>query len=65
MIAPHGGRLIERIAGKKEKEDLLSLRGEYPEIEISRELAFEVENIAVGLFSPLEGFLGKEDFHSV
>jgi len=65
MIAPHGGRLIERIAGKKEKEDLLSLRGKYPEIEISRELAFEVENIAIGLFSPLEGFLGKEDFHSV
>jgi len=65
MIAPHGGRLIERIAGKKEKEDLLSLRGKYPEIEISRELAFEVENIATGLFSPLEGFLGKEDFLSV
>jgi len=61
----NGGRLIERIAGKKEKEDLLSLRGKYPEIEISRELAFEVENIATGLFSPLEGFLGKEDFLSV
>ena len=34
-------------------------------ISITEDLANDVENIADGIFSPLEGFLGQQDFESV
>ncbi|HEX9845050.1 MAG TPA: sulfate adenylyltransferase [Candidatus Nitrosotenuis sp.] len=57
VIKPHGGRLINRIA-QKNPDGLYS-------ISISEDLANDVENIADGIFSPLEGFLLQADFESV
>jgi len=56
-IKPHGGILINRIT-KIDPTGLFS-------ITITEDLANDVENIADGIFSPLEGFLGQEDFESV
>jgi len=56
-ISPHGGKLINRI-NKVDSEGLFS-------VSVSADLANDVENIADGIFSPLEGFLGKQDFESV
>jgi len=56
-IKPHGGILVNRIS-KVDPAGLLS-------ITISEDLANDVENIADGIFSPLEGFLGQKDFESV
>ena len=56
-IKPHGGKLINRYI-QKDPSDLES-------IIISEDLANDVENIADGIFSPLEGFLCNEDFQSV
>ncbi len=56
-IKPHGGVLINRIS-KVDTTGLFS-------ISISEDLANDVENIADGIFSPLEGFLGQQDFESV
>lgn len=56
-IKPHGGILINRIK-QVNSSGLFS-------IQISQDLANDVENIADGIFSPLEGFLGKQDFESV
>ena len=56
-IKPHGGKLVNRIT-KTDPSGLYS-------ISISEDLANDVENIADGIFSPLEGFLGKKDFESV
>ncbi len=63
LPAPHGGTLKERMASEKEKEEIL--KENLPEIEVERDLAWEVENISVGLFSPLEGFMKKEELKSV
>ena len=58
MIIPaHGGQLVNRIV-EKNPEGLL-------EVTINQDLANDVENIADGIFSPLEGFLGQQDFESV
>ena len=57
MIKPHGGILVNRIT-KADTTGLFS-------ITIEKDLANDVENIADGIFSPLEGFLGKSDFQSV
>jgi len=65
MIPPHGGKLIDRVLKGEERQKALARARILPKIELDRELAFEVENIATGVFSPLEGFLGKEDFESV
>ncbi|MFB5636478.1 MAG: sulfate adenylyltransferase, partial [Nitrosopumilus sp.] len=56
-IKPHGGILVNRIK-KIDPTGLFS-------ITISEDLANDVENIADGIFSPLEGFLNKQDFESV
>lgn len=56
-IKAHGGKLINRIT-KADSSGLYS-------IIISDDLANDVENIADGVFSPLEGFLGKKDFENV
>ncbi len=56
-IKPHGGVLVNRIT-KADPTGLFS-------ITTSEDLANDVENIADGIFSPLEGFLGQQDFESV
>ena len=65
MISPHGGKLIDRVQKGGERQKAIERAKVLPRIELNQELAFEVENIATGVFSPLEGFLGKEDFESV
>jgi len=65
MINPHGGRLINRILRREEKEKLLERAKELPSLKLASESISEVENIAFGVFSPLEGFLGKKDYQSV
>ncbi len=57
MINAHGGKLINRVT-KTNPSGLFS-------VEISADLANDVENIADGIFSPLEGFLNRQDFESV
>ena len=56
-IKPHGGVLVNRIT-QADPTGLFS-------ITITEDLANDVENIADGIFSPLEGFLGQQDFESV
>jgi len=56
-VKPHGGKLVNRIT-KTDPSGLYS-------ISISEDLANDVENIADGIFSPLEGFLGKKDYENV
>lgn len=56
-IQAHGGRLISRIADG----DTSGMHS----VQISPDVANDMENIADGIFSPLEGFLGEQDFESV
>jgi sulfate adenylyltransferase len=56
---PHGGRLINRFTASDGKaEDMLA-------IQVSGDLRNDIENIADGVFSPLEGFVGEQDFQSI
>ena len=58
LPAPHGGKLIYRVNEEKNIDGM-------ERIEISNDLAHDIENIAYGVFSPLEGFLCREDFENV
>ena len=65
MVArPHGGRLVNRVATEARRERILAETPEIPQIQIDSDRAVEAENIARGIYSPLEGFMLSEDFES-
>lgn len=59
---PHGGTLVNRVrvanSGIESNDDM-------PSLDISADLRNDVENIADGVFSPLEGFVAHDDFQSI
>jgi sulfate adenylyltransferase len=65
MIQPHGGKLVDRVLKGKAKGDAAARAGRLPRVAIDAELVSDVENIATGVYSPLEGFLGEADFRNV
>jgi len=65
QIKPHGGKLISRVLDHNSKEKYLEQVPGMKNISISLDRAKEIENIASGLFSPLEGFLAQEDYNNV
>ncbi len=65
MIQPHGGKLVDRVVSEKESQRIADSFQDYVTIEINHEDAQEINNIAHGIFSPLEGFLTGNEFESV
>ncbi len=65
MSQPHGGTLINRMATGDKKERLQEEAEEMKSLTLNSELRKDIHNIAHGVYSPLKGFLCKEDFDSV
>lgn len=65
MISPHGGKLVNNVLKYSEKKKILRNIKKYKAIELDEEQIKEVKNIARGVYSPITGFLKKEDFESV
>jgi len=62
LIRPHGGKLVNCVLTEPpEKSYLHSL----PRVRLDSNKQMDVEQIAFGAYSPLEGFMGQEDFQSV
>ena len=62
---PHGGRLVNRLASESVREKVGGELSEFAAVAVREGVAFDVENIAYGVYSPLEGFMVEEEFHSV
>ncbi len=58
---PHGGNLVENMLPFEERKNLDDL----PKLIVSEEDIIDAEQIAIGSFSPLNGFMKKEDLFSV
>ncbi|MCJ7610827.1 MAG: sulfate adenylyltransferase, partial [Candidatus Aminicenantes bacterium] len=65
MIRPHGGKLVERSLKPDQKKAALDNSKGWPKIRLNAESVSDVENIAWGVYSPLEGFLGEKEFLGV
>ncbi|OHB49282.1 MAG: sulfate adenylyltransferase [Planctomycetes bacterium GWF2_39_10] len=66
-IAPHGGKLVNRIVSMEDREILQDKAAHYDMKKIqlnSREMS-DLDMIAVGAMSPLEGFMCKADYDNV
>jgi len=65
MIQPHGGKIVDRALKGKAREEALARAARLPRLVIDAEIVSDLENIATGVYSPLEGFLGEADFKAV
>ena len=64
-MKPHGGKLVDRTLEGTEREDALKRVNRLEQIKISPTVASDVENIAKGVFSPLKGFMKREELETV
>lgn len=65
LITPHGGKLVNREAHGAERENLFRASATLPIVTINARAEADLELIAIGALSPLEGFLGEADYLSV
>ena len=63
--APHGGVLINRVLSGKALERARDDAKHLMSITVDSDLVNDIENIADGIFSPLEGFMQSHDFADV
>ncbi|ABB56327.1 sulfate adenylyltransferase [Synechococcus elongatus] len=64
-IAPHGGQLIQRIATAAERQEFLAQADHLPRVQLDERALSDLVMIAIGGFSPLNGFMGQTDYESV
>jgi sulfate adenylyltransferase len=64
-IAPHGGELVDRRVPAEERDERLGKAAELPRVLLGPRAISDLEMISTGVFSPLKGFLGREDYESV
>ncbi len=65
LITPYGGKLVNLVVGEKERTELLPYAHTLPSIQLSARSLCDIELLAVGAFSPLDRFMGKEDYLGV
>ena len=64
-IAPHGGTLVDRTAPAEELGERLREVAELPSVALGPRTISDLQMISTGVFSPLEGFMLKEEYESV
>lgn len=64
-IAAHGGKLINRIVEGSERESLLAKASTLAKITLNSREMSDLDMIACGALSPLEGFMNQKDYDSV
>src|SRR6266576_1833726 len=65
LISPHGGKLINREVAGPERERFINAATELPALRLNAREISDLEMIATGAYSPLEGFLNPSDYDSV
>jgi sulfate adenylyltransferase len=65
MIQPHGNTLVDRTVDAARSEQLRESFGSHTTVALDRNLLFDFQNLARGVYSPLEGFMSRNDFLKV
>jgi sulfate adenylyltransferase len=64
-VEPHGGRLINLLVDAERAALLKEISLDLPDITLNDRQLCDLELLATGAFSPLEGFLSRADYESV
>ena len=65
LIEPYGGTLVNLVSEGEERLALIEESKRWPSIKISARATHDLELIATGGFSPLDRFMGQEDYERV
>jgi len=65
LIAPHGGKLVDRVVRGEERKALLERSKGLERIELNDRNLADLECIATGVYSPLEGYMEESDYRLV
>src|SRR6267154_1390659 len=65
LIRPHGGTLVNREVTGAERKRLIESAAGMPALRLGAREISDLEMIATGAYSPLEGFLDRSDYGSV
>ncbi|MGL4879899.1 MAG: sulfate adenylyltransferase, partial [Waterburya sp.] len=65
LIPPHGGELINRLATSDEKQNFLAKADSLPRVQLDERATSDLVMIAIGGFSPLNGFMEQNDYLGV
>jgi len=64
-ISPHGGTLVDLIVNQERAEELKGLSRDWPSWDLTPRQICDLELLATGGFSPLNGFLCRNDYEGV
>src|SRR3989337_1621788 len=65
LPAPHGGTLVDRRLSPPAVQEMAAELPRLPRLEVTREQAYDIVNVATGAFSPLQGFMGEVEVEAV
>ncbi len=65
LITPHGGELINRQIQGGEREELIRMATTFPSVQLNNRQISDLLLIAIGGYSPIDGFLNEADYTSV
>ncbi len=65
LIPPYGGELVNLMVPEEEREALAAYAMDLPVLRLTERAACDLELLAVGAFSPLDRFMGEEDYRRV
>lgn len=65
LIEPHGGELIDLIVGTDRGDELRAASRDWPSWDLTERQLCDLELLLNGSFSPLRGFLSRDDYETV
>jgi sulfate adenylyltransferase len=65
LISPYGGSLVNLVAPTEEVDKLRDEAGRLASVQLSERSVCDLELLATGAFSPLDRFMGKNDYRRV
>ncbi len=65
LIQPHGGKLINCYLSENERKETLLRASNLPRLILSIRNIADLECIANGVYSPLEGFVNEQEYNSI